>query len=534
MKDISFKNMGQELWAADRGDGTYQNPILHGDYSDPDVIRVGEDYFLVASSFTYLPGVPLLQSKDLIHWNLINYCVKEIPYQRYEVPMHGCGVWAPSIRYYGGEFFVFIPMPDEGIFVVKTRDPYQEWSKMHCLKEARGWIDPCPFWDDDGKAYMVFAYANSRCGIKHRLSICEMSQEGDRLLTEPVIIFDGLKTNPTIEGPKLYKRDGYYYIFAPAGGVENGWQTVLRSKNIYGPYEYRIVMHQGNTRVNGPHQGGYIEDLKGEGYFLHFQDKGPYGRISHLQPVEWYEGWPFIGQEQNGDGIGEPVEQWMKPAGVKVETGVGIPVNDEFKSNELGMQWQWQANPLKEWYSFTEREGYLSLHTIDNKHRNENLLWYAPNALTQLLQAPSFLVTTEVELVPTMEGDLCGMGMTGLCYSYIGITYQDHLYYIVIYKGVVIEKEGAGKAEETLIWKKEVNSSKVLLRLNLNKNRQYTYSYSMDGNEFFEIEIEFTLTKGTWTGAKFALLAVNRNNKVSGGRGDYKYVRFEKGGEYVT
>ena len=236
---------------------TYKNPILYADYSDPDVVRVGEDYYMVSSSFTYIPGVPLLHSRDLVHWELINHCVKKLPFEKYARPCHGSGTWAPSIRYHEGTFFVFIPLVDEGILVARSKDPYGEF-EWNMLCESKGWIDPCPFWDDDGRAYMVFAYAKSRSGIKHRLSLVEIDPQCRSLLTEPRLIFDGEQIAPTSEGPKMYKRNGYYYILMPSGGVETGWQSCLRSRSVYGPYDYRVVMHQGNSRVNGPHQGGWV------------------------------------------------------------------------------------------------------------------------------------------------------------------------------------------------------------------------------------------------------------------------------------
>ena len=322
----------------EKSERVYKNPILYADYSDPDVIRVGEDYFMISSSFTYIPGVPVLHSRDLVHWELINYVVKELPFEAYREPRHGSGTWAPSIRYYDETFYAFIPMPDEGIFVSKTKDPYGEWSPLYCIKQAKGWIDPCPLWDDDGKVYLVFAYAKSRSGIKHRLSICELDVNTLDVCSEPVMIYDGTLQNPTVEGPKFYKKDGLYYIFAPAGGVKEGWQIVLKAQNVYGPYEYRIVLHQGNTEINGPHQGGWVNTTEGTDFFIHFQDVGPMGRIVHLQPMDWHNGWPFIGVEQNADGIGEPVEEWYIPQ-IEEDICKGIIQDDDFADGTPGLQW---------------------------------------------------------------------------------------------------------------------------------------------------------------------------------------------------
>ncbi len=250
--------MWQTLFAA--SNGTYTNPIIDADYSDPDVIRVGDDFYLTASSFNCIPGLPILHSKDLVNWKIIAHALQEQrPLDEFDRPQHGNGVWAPAIRYHNNEFYIFYGDPDFGIYMVKARNAAGPWSKPLLIRKARGWIDPAPFWDDDGNAYLVHAWANSRSGIKSILTINRMSPDGTKLLDEGKMVFDGRVHHPTIEGPKLYKRNGYYYIFAPAGGVATGWQTVLRSKNIYGPYEDRIVMDRGTTLINGPHQGGWVE-----------------------------------------------------------------------------------------------------------------------------------------------------------------------------------------------------------------------------------------------------------------------------------
>lgn len=244
------------VWASDLQDGTYRNPVLYADYSDPDVIRVGGDFFMVASSFSFMPGLPVLHSKDLVNWRVISYAVQRLPFPNYDQPEYGKGVWAPSIRFHDNWFRVFFSTPDEGIFMTTSADPFKGWEPLTHVKQTRGWIDPCPFWDDDGKAWLVNAFAKSRIGFKSILHLSPMKPDGTALLDEGVYIFDGTLKHPTIEGPKMYKRNGFYYIFAPAGGVKSGWQTVLRSTSIHGPYEDKIVLHQGGTDINGPHQGG--------------------------------------------------------------------------------------------------------------------------------------------------------------------------------------------------------------------------------------------------------------------------------------
>src|SRR3989440_5507131 len=339
-----------KVWVADNGDGAYKNPIIHADYSDPDAIRVGDDYYLIASSFNAAPGLPILRSKDLVNWTIIGHVFKrQPPYDVFNQPQHGGGVWAPSIRYHNGAFYIFYPDPDRGIYMTQAKQAAGPWSEPLLIKEARGWEDPCPLWDDDGNAYLVSAMVASRSGIKSILVVSRMSPDGTKLLDDGVLVFDGHEQNPTVEGPKFYKRNGYYYIFAPAGGVETGWQLALRAKHVYGPYEARVVLAQGQTTTNGPHQGAWVETQTGESWFIHFQDRGAYGRVVHLEPMRWLNDWPVIGADPDGDGTGAPVATYKKPNVGRAWPVVTPADSDEFNENGLGLQWQWQADPQPNW-----------------------------------------------------------------------------------------------------------------------------------------------------------------------------------------
>ncbi len=502
---------------------TYKNPILYSDYSDPDVIRVGDDYYMVASSFTYIPGVPILHSKDLVHWELINYCVKELPFEKYSMPSHGSGTWAPAIRFYNDTYYVFIPLVDEGIMVARSKDPYGEF-ELNMLCEKKGWIDPCPFWDEDGKAYMTFAYAGSRAGIKHRLMMVEIDPDCRQLTGEPVLIFDGEQIAPTTEGPKMYKKEGYYYILMPSGGVETGWQSCLRSKSVYGPYEYKIVMHQGAASVNGPHQGGWVTDPAGKDWFIHFQDVIELGRITHLQPMCFVDGWPFIGQDIDGDGIGEPVEEWKMPA--EGMPAYEIAQSDDFSSETLGLQWQWQANPRKEFYSLTEKPDHLRLFCYDNPER-ENLLWYAPNLLTQIPQHKTLTMTAKIQLQAQQYGDFGGIGIVGHSYGYIGLHNSKNGMEIRSYEGTVLEKTFEGKAEERCVFQTAVDSTQVWLRAAILEDKTFRLAFSFDGQVFEDIGHSFKLQRATWTGAKICLWTCSRDNELSAGYCDYQWVKIE-------
>lgn len=409
--------MKTTMWNADLGNEMYKNPILYADYSDPDACRAGEDYFMIASSFCNAPGLPVLHSKDLVNWKVVNYILPKVPEERYDKPVHGCGVWAPAIRYHDGTFFACFPMPDEGIYMSTTKDPFGTWSEPVNIRPGAGWIDPCPFWDEDGRAYLVAGVAKSRIGYKSVLHMIEMQPDGMGLIGEAKVVFDGnLNEQETIEGPKLYKRNGWYYIFAPAGGVKTGWQTVLRSKNIFGPYEYRVVMRQGDTSINGPHQGAWVDTVTGEDWFLHFQDVYAAGRIIHLQPMSWKEDWPIIGIAKDGNYYGEPVLTYRKPnvGEAAKEAVICEPdASDDFSKKTLGLQWQWNANPKEDWYKLTS-EG-LCLKAVKQEEKIKHGDY--PNLLLQKWPAPEFICDTTLSLSGLKANEEAGVISMGVKYA---------------------------------------------------------------------------------------------------------------------
>lgn len=422
------------MWSADLGNGKYRNPILYADYSDPDVVRVGEDYYMIASSFSNSPAIPLLHSKDLVNWKVVNYVLKHVPEFRYRNPIHGCGVWAPSIRYHEGTYYVCLPMPDEGIYMTTAKDPLGEWSTPVNIRPKAGWIDPCPFWDDDGKAYLVAGVAKSRIGYKSVLHMVEMQPDGMGLIGEEVKIFDGnLNDQVTIEGPKLHKKDGWYYIFAPAGGVKTGWQTVLRSKNIFGPYEYKVVMRQGDSPVNGPHQGAWVDTVTGEDWFIHFQDVYACGRITHLQPMHWENGWPIIGVNKEGNDYGEPVMEYTKPNVGNVSQEVCEPdASDDFTGDKLGLQWQFNANYEDSWYDMTGAG--IKLNAVNAVKTRP--LGDIRNLLLQKWPAPEFTCVTTMDIGGLKDGDTAGVISLGMEYCAITLQKCDEGYAVKHVKGV--------------------------------------------------------------------------------------------------
>ena len=514
-----------EVWVSDEGNGMYRNPVLHADYSDPDVCVVGEDYFLTASSFNCTPGLPILHSKDLVNWKIVNYALKKVePVEYYNEARHGKGVWAPSIRFHEGMYYIYWGDPDFGIFMVKTRDPYGEWDKPVLVKAGKGMIDPCPLWDDDGRVYLAHAWAGSRAKFNSVLTVCELNKEGTKVISDPVLVFDGNDgVNHTIEGAKFYKRNGFYYLFAPAGGVVSGWQLVMRSKNVYGPYEPRIVMAQGKTDINGPHQGGWVDTPAGESWFLHFQDKGAYGRVLHLNPMKWVNDWPVIGVDRDGDGCGDPVSCYRKPRTDKtypIETPVE---SDEFDTRKLGLQWEWHAN-YQDVFGFTTNMGYARIygHELSSHFKN---FWEVPNLLMQKFPAEEFTVTAKLKVSAKDDGQLSGLIVMGWDYSWIGVEKQGEKFLL---KQAVCKDAEQGNLEQVSTLAVLEPSRKfeaglfpnfereIYIRVRVGKEAYCRFSYSLDGKKFTEAGTLFKARQGKWIGAKVGMFSVTPHGKERG------------------
>ncbi|WP_296149037.1 glycoside hydrolase 43 family protein [uncultured Flavobacterium sp.] len=508
---------------ADNGDGTYTNPVINSDYSDPDAIRVGNKFYMTASSFNCIPGLPILESDDLVNWKLISYALnKQKPEEVYDFPQHGKGVWAPCIRYHKKEFYIYYPDPDFGIYMIKSKKPEGPWSEPIMVKSGKGLIDPSPLWDDDGKAYLVHAFAGSRSGIKNMLVVSTMNSEGTKANNDDVLIIDGYKEEPTMEGPKIYKKNNYYYIFAPAGGVATGWQTVLRSKNIYGPYEKRKVLDQGKTEINGPHQGAWVQTKNGEDWFLHFQDKGVYGRVVHLQPMKWINDWPVIGADEDGDGIGQPVITYKKP-----NVGNSFPINsppdsDEFNDPKLGLQWQWHANPQINW-GFPSRMGYFMLNCIPKPKEAVNL-FDIPNLLLQKTPDDNFTATAKLQFDSHFDGEEAGFVLMGLDYTYLKIKKENGKIFLSQITCTNAIKKEAEKETDKI----EISNSLIYMQVKVVENGKSTFSYSEDGVNFKPIGKPFTVKEGRWIGAKLGFVALREGFINDAGNIKIDWIRFNK------
>lgn len=525
-----------EVWCPDQGDGTYVNPVINADYSDPDVICVGDDYYLTASSFNCMPGLPILHSRDLVNWQIIGHALtRQFTADNspsYPKPEHGNGVWAPCLRYHDGWFYIYWGDPDRGVFMVRTQQPAGKWQEPVLVVEGKGIIDTTPLWDDDGRCYLANGWAGSRCGFNSVLSVRELSADGTKAISAPVIVFDGGNANHTTEGPKLYKRDGWYWIFCPAGGVATGWQLAMRSRSPYGPYVARRVMDQGKTAVNGPHQGAWVHTAQGEDWFLHFQDKGCYGRVVHLQPLTWSkDGWPVIGKDDDGDGCGEPVMSYRKP-----KSNVSVLVNpeesDEFNLPAWGKQWQWQAD-YQEAFGMPTADGTLRLYT----HRlGDGSLWDAPNLLLQKTPADRFTATAKLRIAAKADHQYGGLVMMGRDYQALVAERIGDDFVLQLLTAHDADR-GKQHTVQTIATLKPTEQDPIpyqpaiyltiYLRIKVADGR-CSFAYSTDGRQFRVASTDFAMREGKWIGAKIGFVAEETNAKGNRGWIDADWFRISR------
>lgn len=512
--------------AAAQTQGTFTNPILYADYSDPDVIRVGTDYYMVASSFHFSPGIPVLKSKDLIHWSIVGHVLPRLPFgPLYDMPgphtlddaiskpiggtKYASGVWAPSIRHHNGLFHVYWATPDEGVFMATAKDPAGPWSEVSHVIAQAGLEDPCPFWDEDGTAWLVHGKVGAGPLILHR-----MAPDGKTVLDAGTLIAEDKINLPVLEGPKFYKRNGWYYIFAPIGGVGTGPQVAGRARKITGPYEWRVVLEPGTTPIQGPHQGGWVETPSGQGWFAHFNSTGAFGRIVHLQPVVWKDDWPVMGQPIPDKSSGQPVASFALPDTGSAPTADRLQDSDEFANDVLGLQWSWNHNPDDAAWSLRKRPGWLRLEALPAQH-----LVTARNTLTQILQGPAATFTTRIDVSRMTDGQRAGLTLFGVRPAWIGVVQDGGR------RRVTLASEGVEKPGP------ELTRATIDLRAEVSEGQNVRYSYSLDGRKFVALGDPFWLSRFSWwKGSRPALFSFTRGAAADAPRGwvDVDWFRVDR------
>lgn len=558
-----------KTWNPNLSGGRYQNPIINADYSDPDVCRHGDDYYMTSSSFACFPGLQILHSTDLVNWTIVGAALKDhypvLPQYRgtdldYRNKIqHGNYVWAPSIRYHDGWYYIYWGDPDQGVFMVRTQNPCDDWSEPVLVKEGKGMIDCCPLWDDDGRAYLSHGCAGSRAGVKSVLFVAPLSADGTHVTGPSRIVYDGHEDQPTIEGTKFYKHGGYYYIFSPAGGVKYGWQVELRSKSPYGPYEERVTLAQGKSKVNGPHQGAWVDTPCGEDWFIHFQDKHAYGRVVHLQPAQWKDGWLVIGDDKDGDGCGDAVAAWKKPRGSALSKDKVLQPaeSDEFDSNDLGLQWQFEGPWSHYWYYCDARNSRLRLYGPQQPEGFRNIS-DLQNMLLQKLPAENFTVAARMRFIPNPDfkpkGEEGGFVIMGQDYAAIKLVSTAEG---CVLRYVVCKSAQKGKAEETIEEKpvalvpmprpytqKYAVDDKpqprsatpyIYVRVKVwstgvgNGIKAHAqFAYSTDGKKYTELGQSFDIVEGKWIGAKTGFYCIRPGKKNDAPFLDIDWIRFTK------
>jgi beta-xylosidase len=460
----------------DQGDGTYKNPVLKSDFSDPELLRVGDDFYLIASDF-HFSTMQILHSKDLVNWQYIGKVFDRLSMApKYDqMKGYGEGTWAPSMRYHAGEFYIYVCTPYDGLFMWHGKNPAGPWSDTVTVKAVSSWEDPCPFWDDDGQAYLVHSRKGAGPIIIHK-----MSADGTQLLDDGQEVYRG----PNAEGPKMQKRNGYYYISLPENGFANGGQTMLRSKKIFGPYERKSVFEG-----NGEHQGGFVALENGESWFICFKRmykaQQPMGRICYLEPVKWGEDdWPVFGHD------GRPVDGMKKPNVGKVYPLERPVTDDEFASPKLGLQWQWNHNPLNDKWSLTERPGFLRLKASPAEN-----FGIARNTLTQKLWDDAGVVEVKMDVGGMADGGRAGLAfMFGTTFGWVGVTQANGSRAIEWDKGI-----GPG-----------LKSNDLWLRGTYQADQAH-FAYSLDGKTFTDTGITYQLGYGNWKGSRPALYSFGPN-----------------------
>jgi len=508
-----FISNAQQVWSPDNGDGTFTNPLMWGDWPDPDIIRVNDEFYMVSTSMHYVPGSPIAKSKDLVNWEMAGYAVDRYDEDPgYDMKdgktLYLNGSWANSIRYHNGKFYVAFCTPygwgtEKGHFSVCEAEKVEGPWKRTVFPEYL--YDPGLFFDDNGKVYVVHG--------QHDLFVTELNADARSVKGKPVKIWDkgvddahNSGKHAGMEGSHVYKINGIYYILCPAGGTE-GWQVCLRSKNIYGPYEHKVVIQDDSSYpTNGLHQGGMVQLKNGDWWFIIMQDRGAIGRVPHLLPVKWIDGWPMLGIN------GHDVSIYQKPNVGKTYPIKSPATTDEFNSTKLGLQWQWNHNPDNSRWSLTERKGYMRLKASYAKE-----LTTARNTLTQRVQGPLSTGTVEMDASGLKDGNVAGFGVFQDPYAYVAVRQGDGIRKLIF----------CHKGKQTTVIE-DLKQDKVWFRARVtDKDFTARLYYSLDGKEFSPAGEVLHMDLGyPWTANRFALLNYSETQEGIGGIADFNWFRF--------
>jgi len=486
----------------DQGNGTYTNPILPADFQNTDVLRVGSHYYYISATKAMSPGMAVLTSDDLIDWNIVGHVIPDItqfgPRFNYD-HMDGAqrGVWAGTLAYHGGLFYVYFTTPDEGIFVSTAANPAGPWSPLTCLIKAAGWDDPAPLWDDDGKAYLVttnFAL-DPKNGKTYNIHLFQMSSDGLNIKLETdKIIYQSRGS----EANKLYKFNGLYYHFFSEVTREGRVPMIGRAKTIAGPYEVHQLNHVNVRTDREPNQGSILQTHTGKWVFITHHGVTEWeGRPASLLPVTWVDGWPVAG-EIGPDGIGNMVWSGAEPIPVTRRTGIAPTMSqatDDFNTAELSPRWEWYFQPKAGAWSLTEHPGYLRLHAL--RPLDPGNLLKSPDILTQRpFRVNHNVAVVKMDIDHMVDGEKAGLCFLGRTYGSIDVVREDGSV------SFAFDNNGQTTAGPRLA----TNVKTVWLEAEWGTPGEAQFSFSTDGKRFTPLGETFQITSfGGFLGAKVGI-----------------------------
>jgi xylan 1,4-beta-xylosidase len=513
--------LSSATWTADNGNGTFTNPLFYDEFSDPDLIRVGDWFYLTGTTMHAMPGLPILRSRDLVNWEFLGYAVDKLdfgPAYRLEdgKNIYGQGIWAPSLRYRNGTFYIFSNVNGRATQIFTATDPRGPWTHREMKRSLH---DLSVLFDDDGKAWVVWDH--------QRMRIAQLTDDLTDIVpgTEKVLFTQDAGMG---EGAHLYKIKGKYYILSAnyAGGFR---MPAARADKVDGPYEvnqaiskdedygmaqgYRLKDNRTPTAIVPPdpsarnadslHQGGIVLTPAGEWWGFSMQDFNSVGRLLSLAPITWKDGWPYFGLPGN---LGRNPRTWVKPK-TAAPSPIAVPYarSDDFSGTRLQPVWQWNHVPVDGQWSLTERPGFLRLHALP-----ATSFWQARNSLTQRAIGPRSSPTATLDISGLADGDVAGLALLNLPYATLGV-----------------EKTAAGPQlalydqarDRTVRVPLPAGAARVTLRADCDfLTEQARFSWSTDGKTFAPIGEPFTMVfqLKTFQGVRYALFNYNQAGKPGG------------------
>jgi beta-xylosidase len=532
---IDAQNIISPKWG-DQGNGTFRNPVLAGDYSDPDVIRVGDDYYGISSTLQESPGMIVIHSKDLVNWEIVGHVVSDVSVLSPELNWNSMkgydqGVFAGSLRFHDNKFYCHFTTKKNGWFVAIADRPEGPWNVAQMTDmegnplNGYGWDDNCPLWDDDGNAYII---ASNFGKYEWCPRIFRMSPDGKQLLdgrvsegsdnTKYLDIIGGHITHPyrTSEANKIFKHNGYYYFFFSevrnADGFRPRIPVLLRSKNIFGPYALKEILHsQGFDKDFEPNQGSLLDTPDGKDwYFITHHGTGHFsGRFLSLLSMKWVNDWPVISEDVDHDGVGEMVWKEKKPS--LNNPNIKIQTSDDFSTPNLGLQWQWNHQPRAEKWSLTERPGYLRLYAF--KPLEDNNFFTVGNTIGQrYYRCENSVATVKLDINGMVNGQDAGLCQYdgGKCFSSLGVV-MDNDVKKVVYKRGEYEKAATVTVGDFVVPQK---AKTMYFRLKADFNGLCNFEYSFDNKKYIASGETSQLTWAFYRGTRLGIYNYNNLNEA--------------------